>query len=350
VRYWHTFNEPNLLSLLGHTVGAWPPFNQALSDATPYFNATEIMVLASAKAYDVIHAHYASTYTGAAAKVYVSQSLATTYSNERYVYETSSPQVAAFIQRLTEETYTYWWQATIKGKVYQYEPLGQYLTPVLVDFKTKYNYTIDECHPKADFMSVSYYGTFAAQCTNATNREEAILFCLLFTQSRSTQQRQRHFSGNIDQLGLSDVVEFLTRRFGMPIMVTESGIGTFSNATGRGTIADQLTAGDATDVSRQADMLNSLAALKRAYYRGVDIMGYVMWTMTDNSEWASGYSAQFGLTSVRNRTAGDLTPVPRDSYYLLRNTLAQRCIPPTPRLPRLPTPYEQPTISCPNLK
>jgi len=35
---------------------------------------------------------------------------------------------------------------------------------------------------------------------------------------------------------------------------------------------------------------------------GVDIRGYVFWTLLDNFEWMSGYAPTFGLVGVDRRT------------------------------------------------
>jgi beta-glucosidase len=36
-------------------------------------------------------------------------------------------------------------------------------------------------------------------------------------------------------------------------------------------------------------------AIREAQKSGVDVRGYVAWTLIDNFEWAEGYSAKFGI-------------------------------------------------------
>jgi len=41
--------------------------------------------------------------------------------------------------------------------------------------------------------------------------------------------------------------------------------------------------------------------MRRAMADGVDVRGYFAWTLVDNYEWAEGYAANFGLTSLDSK-------------------------------------------------
>ncbi len=70
----------------------------------------------------------------------------------------------------------------------------------------------------------------------------------------------------------------------IPIFVTESGIA----------IQD--------DSRRRAFIRSALESISAAVADGVDIRGYVYWTLLDNFEWMSGYAPTFGLVGVDRRT------------------------------------------------
>jgi beta-glucosidase len=69
-----------------------------------------------------------------------------------------------------------------------------------------------------------------------------------------------------------------------PILVTESGIATQD------------------DSRRRAFIRSALESVSAALADGVDIRGYIYWTLLDNYEWMSGYAPAFGLVGVDRRT------------------------------------------------
>jgi hypothetical protein len=72
---------------------------------------------------------------------------------------------------------------------------------------------------------------------------------------------------------------------------------------------------DSTDVLRPAFITEHLAAIAAAIAAGIDITGYIHWTISDNWEWADGYCPKFGLYSV-DRDSDDLARTARPSAKL----------------------------------
>ena len=83
---------------------------------------------------------------------------------------------------------------------------------------------------------------------------------------------------------------------GTPILVTESGIATADDAKRRRFVEAALR-----------EVIDCLAA-------GVDVRGYLYWTLLDNFEWSLGYGPTFGLVSVDRAT---FARTPRPSAYWL---------------------------------
>ncbi len=53
-----------------------------------------------------------------------------------------------------------------------------------------------------------------------------------------------------------------------------------------------------SDEQRVSYLRLHLEQLYRAIKRGVDVRGYLYWSLLDNFEWAEGLSARFGLVRV----------------------------------------------------
>ena len=83
---------------------------------------------------------------------------------------------------------------------------------------------------------------------------------------------------------------------GCPVIVTENGIGTED------------------DTRRIAYTRRALEGVLRCIEDGIDIGGYIHWSMMDNYEWLEGYRPKFGLVEV-DRTTQSRKPKP-SAYWL----------------------------------
>ncbi|WP_267382902.1 MULTISPECIES: family 1 glycosylhydrolase [unclassified Sphingomonas] len=90
---------------------------------------------------------------------------------------------------------------------------------------------------------------------------------------------------------LGGTIRFAHERIGRPIYVTESGIAT-----------------DA-DSRRIAFLDRALAAVRGCMADGIDVHGYICWSLLDNFEWTRGYHERFGLVHVDYATF-ERTPKP----------------------------------------
>ena len=79
---------------------------------------------------------------------------------------------------------------------------------------------------------------------------------------------------------LAGAVRYAHEATGVPILVSEHGVGTTD------------------DSIRQAFIPAALADLKKAMDDGVPVLGYCHWSLLDNFEWIFGYKVKFGLHSV----------------------------------------------------
>ncbi|GAA4355806.1 GH1 family beta-glucosidase [Hymenobacter saemangeumensis] len=76
------------------------------------------------------------------------------------------------------------------------------------------------------------------------------------------------------------------------LVVTESGSA----------FPDKWVNGRVHDAARRAYLQAAIGQVLRARQEGVDVRGFLSWTLTDNFEWAEGYGPRFGLVHVDYET------------------------------------------------
>ena len=103
--------------------------------------------------------------------------------------------------------------------------------------------------------------------------------------------------------------KFLFERYKKPIILSENGMAGYDAISLDGKIHD---------FDRIDFMHRYLLALEKAIDEGVEIEGYMYWSLMDNFEWAKGYSMRFGLVHVDYET---LKRTPKDSFYWYRDVI-----------------------------
>lgn len=109
--------------------------------------------------------------------------------------------------------------------------------------------------------------------------------------------------------GLTELLTRLHRDWTLPpLYVKENGAA----------FQDTLQEGCVHDVERTDYIASHIAAVGDALAQGVPMAGYMVWSLMDNFEWASGYAKRFGIVHVDYAT---LTRTPKDSYLWYRDFL-----------------------------
>ena len=89
--------------------------------------------------------------------------------------------------------------------------------------------------------------------------------------------------------GLTELLCWLNQEYPMPaIWITENGAA----------FDDPVQEGRVHDGRRVAYLQDHIAAVAAALERDVPVAGYMVWSLMDNFEWASGYSKRFGIVHV----------------------------------------------------
>lgn len=129
---------------------------------------------------------------------------------------------------------------------------------------------LDKVRNHLDWLGVQYYFDFPCGIWGFHDKDE--------------NPPRNDLDWRIMPRGLYEVLKETSERYRVPIIVTENGIA------------------DATDSQRARFLVDHLAWMKRAMDEGVDVRGYMHWSLLDNFEWAFGYGPRFGLAEVDYQT------------------------------------------------
>jgi beta-glucosidase len=109
--------------------------------------------------------------------------------------------------------------------------------------------------------------------------------------------------------GLTDLLLLLHRDYNLPdIIITENG----------GAFKDPQVNGQVHDLDRLDYLRTHIQAVAHAMEQGVRVTGYMVWSLMDNFEWASGYEKRFGIVHVDYNT---LKRTPKTSAIWYRDFL-----------------------------
>lgn len=240
--YWITINEPVIIALMGYILGDWPP---GVKNRKRAFSVLKNLAFAHAKAYDII-------------KEEKKESLVSIAHNLMIFEPATWNPLDHLICRLLDSWFNMAFLKTlIEGNLYP--PIG----------KGKF---YPELKNKLDYIGVNYY----------TRAFFKFGIKGLAEYKRKNVPRS-DFGFEIYPEGLYEVLMRL-KPFGLPVMITENGMA------------------DKKDIYRPDFLKTTLKSVYRAIQEGIDILGFMHWSLMDNFEWVEGYSMRFGLFEVDFQT------------------------------------------------
>jgi beta-glucosidase len=245
VKYWVTINEPTVLVKHGYVTGDWPPFIKG--SLVRAAKALQGLARAHLAAYRVLHR---------------------VQPDARVSFSHSAPDIVACDERRPLDCYSAWLRDWVLNRSF-FRLIG-------VD--------LDKPAPSAtalDWIGLNYY-------TRTIVRHEWRGRAALV----GSECFEPHHQGSAARNGLgwricADGLRAVLERFavlGVPVMVTENGVPSDS---------DEL---------RVEFLRSHVQAVGRAVAAGVNVLGYLHWTLMDNFEWALGTTARFGLAAVDPQT------------------------------------------------
>ena len=209
--------------------------------------------------------------------------------------------------------------------------LGQYDADLLEDTAgvTDWSFVqpgdLDIVKQPIDFLGVNYYSTATVRTWDGTSPRQSNdghkpssgTAWPGSTEVEFLQQEGPYteMGWNIAPDGLETLLLDLSARFPeLPLVITENGAA----------FADEVIDGRVHDEKRVDYLRRHFVAAHRAIAQGVDLRGYLVWSLLDNFEWGYGYSKRFGIVHVDYDT---LVRTPKDSALWLADLVREKRIP-----------------------
>jgi beta-glucosidase len=158
-----------------------------------------------------------------------------------------------------------------------------------------------------DFLGINYY-------TRSVRRHDPAAWPVAASAVRQPQSTYTETSWEVCPAAFTEILLWVRQRYGaIPLYVTENGAAFYDPPTAdHGRIHDPL---------RVAYLRAHLRAVHTAIAAGVDLRGYMVWSLLDNLEWSLGFAKRFGIVHVDFATQAR---TPKDSARYYARVIATR--------------------------
>ncbi|XP_057837214.2 beta-glucosidase 18-like [Cryptomeria japonica] len=308
VKYWATFNEPNIFVPFGYLSGFFPPSrcswpfgncSDGNSETEPYLAAHNV-ILSHAAAVDVYRTKYQNKQGGSMGIVIC----AGWYEPLRNI-----PDDRVAVDRLLAFDTAWFLDPIVYG---DYPPeMRQMLGRRLPTFPKEMS---EKVRGSYDFIGINHYSTSYAKdclfspCLEIQYAPDALVYTTGERDGVPIGEPTGMAGSFIVPYGMERIVMYVKERYNNPvIIITENGYGQQSDPSAP--VADILN-----DGGRIKLMKSYLTHLVAAIQKGADVRGYFAWSILDNFEWLNGYTKRFGLYYVDYATQKRIPKLSADWY------------------------------------
>ena len=188
-----------------------------------------------------------------------------------------------------------------KYKIKEYEDFGIHLEITKEDEKAFFE-------GKLDFIGMNYY---SSEVSKAEDEEGETLW----GGTQNPYLKQSKWGWAIDPIGLRYLLNYTYQKYGLPIMITENGIGA----------VDKMEDGKIHDDYRIEYLQAHLSEMKKAILEDyVECFGYLMWGPIDLVSATTGeMKKRYGFIYVDKHDdgSGDLSRHKKDSFYWYKHII-----------------------------
>ncbi len=240
VNLWVTINEPMVYVYHAYLLGAWPPQQKSFIHAR---RAMENLIQAHLQAYACIHRIYEERKLPPP-RVSIAKNM------QAFVACQPGLRNAA--------------AAKIRNRIFNFEFIEKLIAKKALDF-----------------IGINYYTRSLVEVKGWSLRHLLLDVCM----DNHSQLKKNSLGWDIYPAGLYEVILSL-KKYRKPVFILENGICTDDDAL------------------RGAYIYEHLKCVLQAIRDGVEVNGYLYWSLLDNFEWDKGFAPRFGLIEVDYHTFG----------------------------------------------
>jgi beta-glucosidase len=251
VTYVITLNEPNVYTSFSYMTGEWPPQQQSFWMAKRVYSN---LIRAHKRAYTILKARRSTLMVGVAAQL-----------------------------------------GNIMPK-WAHGPLDMGATQIM-----RYGWNwwfLNRIRRHQDFVGINYYFSDYYKGVDFGYRPKASgTVKSPFIVRRNPPIPVNNLGWYMEPEGLYPLIMRTWAHYKKPIIITENGVA------------------DEQDEYRQWWLEQTVLAMQKALAEGVDLRGYLHWSLLDNFEWAYGWWPKFGLIAVDREHAMQRSPRPSALWF-----------------------------------
>ncbi|MBD3405620.1 MAG: family 1 glycosylhydrolase [Candidatus Lokiarchaeota archaeon] len=266
---WNTINEPMVVVTIGYLWGDFPPGHNDFGKA---IQAAKHLLMAHGQASTQIREVYSEKGLD---QPKIAPVLSTSYIMPENPEDPEDLELAEYIDNLYNHL---WIESAITGRILNPMGDGQRYAPL---------------ENSVDFIGVNYYSRMVVSSKRDFMAGE-------IAPKDPYRVRCEGLEWEFYPEGYYHQIMDYWKKYQKPIFLTENGIGT------------------SDDRIRQRYIISHLQQVHKAIQDGAKVDGYLVWSLTDNFEWAQGFSSHFGIIECDFDT---LKRKPRESAFMLRKII-----------------------------
>ncbi len=282
IQSWLTFNEPWCIAFLSNLIGVHAPGNQDLQIA---LNVAHNLLVAHGKSVSRFRELGIDGKIGIAPNV----AWAVPYSKNEADRGAAERNIQVFSDWFLDPIY----KGSYPQPLYDWFAQSGHVPPIQEG-------DMEAIAQPIDHIGINYY----AMSVNRFNPDGGYLQM----EEVDMGLTKTDIGWPVESRGLYEVIHYLQKYGNIDIYITENGA----------CINDDVVNGKVNDTRRISYLQQHIAQVHRVIQDGINLKGYMAWSLMDNFEWAEGYRMRFGLVHVDYRS---LKRTPKESFYWYQNVV-----------------------------